>query len=217
MEDMLNEYNLYNILTTMKVEEYEAIQDISDVPTTDWTSFPDPDELWNGVPVDVGYEYVSNTFLDGFINYNRNIIGAFLIGRYHIDDEHGKEYLDGCINGAEYHTKIGNFMDDVVILVRLPDDTYGFFHYDYDVSDCSIARIPNDAYTSENDALWSLWKYAFECSLLGSHTAIDSYANAISLISYNGIDDGMTIINDECGVNVTFIPPEAFRGWVSWS
>jgi len=122
------------------------------------------------LPMNVLYEYVSSSFLNGFINYT-TIIKAFVLGRYHDWDEvldegegdisvrvppntltwktiHCKTknelYKELTIPGAMYHGKLDvDFQDDVLILSKSKVNESGewcYFYFWYD-RDCSDCSI----------------------------------------------------------------------------
>jgi len=117
------------------------------------------------------YEYVGNTFLNGFIN-SVKIIKAYVLDRYcpwdeSFDEPHELTIQDppnsftwvkkSFINKTEVFnclTEKGrmfsgdldyNFQDDVVIIGRVGDtNVYMLFYYDRDCSDCMIGRFKTD-------------------------------------------------------------------------
>ena len=111
------------------------------------------------LPVNTLWEYVSSSFLDGIINHY-NIIGWFVVDRYIYD---GMEFIDTIDdltheekleriehvreNGLENHKLlIREFEDDIIFVGKSvsEENTYCFFYYDCDVSDCSIGRFVTD-------------------------------------------------------------------------
>ena len=93
------------------------------------------------------YEYVSSTLLNGIINYV-DIICANVLCRY---TDNGKENeLEKRIEdfnkfGSEYHTKLSQFKDDVIILAYEENTkAYWYFWFDCDVSDCFVGRFKTD-------------------------------------------------------------------------
>jgi len=104
-----------------------------------------PNPTTRMLPVNCEYTYISNTFLNGFINYV-NIIKAFLITRY----EPYSKNLESAVNFHDreknkFHTKIYNFFDDDVAILAVSDiGEYWYFYYDQDCSDCSIGRFRTD-------------------------------------------------------------------------
>ncbi|MCK9528998.1 MAG: hypothetical protein M0R77_00315 [Gammaproteobacteria bacterium] len=123
----------------------------------------------NPLPLGTLYDYISSTFLDGFINYV-NIKKAYLIQRYRSPgdiipleqlqpyrqsnsvvlpdrdltvEEVFELYTQKDIN---IHTKISTFRDDVVILSQALSNPkcWIYFYYDMDCSDCSIGRFETD-------------------------------------------------------------------------
>jgi len=120
------------------------------------------------LPEGIMLEYVSGTYLNGFINYCKPI-KAFCLERYIqwdevLDANHKisvqdppdsrnwvekkpttKDELFNLITepGRLYHVHLDvDFQDDLVILCKIEDtDSYLVFHYDRDVSDCGIGRF----------------------------------------------------------------------------
>lgn len=131
------------------------------------------------------YCYISSTFLNGFINYITPV-KAFIIDRYRNDDQlldtekkenpiiinmhygnFGKwenlamftkqEVIDKLNNGYKiYHTKIGMFDDDVLLLAKTKN-YYWYFWFDCDVSDCCIGRFKTT--DAEEEIISSFTKY----------------------------------------------------------
>lgn len=129
---------------------------------------------FNPLPVNTYWEYVSSTFLNGFINYV-SIVDAQLLNRYHpMDDLIESEYLESyqepprslkwtkpsesmtkqqaydlyTQKGRLCHTRIGCFRDDVIVLTTCDNDAgktmYMVFWFDMDCSDCGIGRFVTD-------------------------------------------------------------------------
>lgn len=125
----------------------------------------------NPLPLNVMYNYVSSTFLNGFINYVE-IRKAFVLSQYYRwneqinhtisiqDPPKSCKWVDKTfrtkdelfntliIPGIQFHTKLDrDFNDAVVILARAgeidnpPGMCYYYFYYDLDCSDCNISRF----------------------------------------------------------------------------
>lgn len=125
----------------------------------------------NPLPLNTVWDYVSNTFLNGFINYVE-IVEAHLLNRYHqmsetIEANRLTTYREpaGSFNWVKpsenltkqqvfdlftqknrmMHTPLGCLQDDVIVLSRCKDENdatvYVYFWFDKDVSDCSIGRF----------------------------------------------------------------------------
>ena len=129
------------------------------------------EKVFNPLPMDELWNYVSTSYLDGFINFVQ-IVKGFVIARYrqwneplskpviiniNIDQKWCKkefntkrEIFDAItITNAIVHPKLHDFKDDVVILTKAfnKDNTqfcWVFFWYDCDVSDCSIGRFQTE-------------------------------------------------------------------------
>lgn len=124
------------------------------------------DIAFDPLPWGIMYNYVSSTFLNGFINYVK-IEKAFLLDRYGNDEDifsvqvqakpfqwvefkgNRHEIFDRLIQpGATFHCRLDeDFQDDVVIFARIETDSeiaeapYMVFWYDRDCSDCCIGRF----------------------------------------------------------------------------
>ena len=107
-----------------------------------WDLFPGseeyPDNLAErGVPQDVLYVYVSNTFLDGFINYTKVFAIYVLAPGYSVLSEYEGD-IEKALN--ETHTKFHEFgLIDTVLLAETENSLWVFW-YDADVSNCVIGR-----------------------------------------------------------------------------
>lgn len=128
--------------------------------------YPDNIAL-NPLPLNVMYNYVSHSLLDGFINYVE-IKKAFVLSHYYkwldpvkhtvsIYKDNGKPTRKTFLNKDElyialikpeavFHSECDiDFNDDVVILAKAGELTEGicyyYFYYDCDCSDCSISRF----------------------------------------------------------------------------
>src|SRR5678815_3947671 len=104
----------------------------------DIVEYPD-DIAWDPLPWNVEYDYVANTFLNGFINHVE-IAKAYLLDRY-VDEEKiwevnirepantfqwekfegdKQEIYDKLIEpGRTFHINLGDFGDSVLILSRI--------------------------------------------------------------------------------------------------
>jgi hypothetical protein len=126
-------------------------------------------------------EYVSSTFLEGWINYVQ-IINAYVIFRY---SNPGKtrqrverfNLIDGII-----HTKLGQFGDDVLILAKGSErdgPLYWFFWFDRDSSDCMIGRFSTDE--DESTVVASFCSYVVEVGRALSNEYIGAQLDPIAL------------------------------------
>lgn len=99
--------------------------------------YPNEKLLLNGLKTNQLFEYVSNTYLNGFINYTKPVWGA-IIKRYR--ENEGYDY-EGAANKLlnQYHSELDKIEDDVLIVATGADDSW-FFWFDRDVSDCMIGR-----------------------------------------------------------------------------
>lgn len=123
------------------------------------------DVALNPIPYGTVWNYISSTFLNGFVNYVKPI-ACFVLDRYAEDNElvgernftvcnkgefgkwhkwegTKKELIESIVNETKEmgHTKLDCFGDDIVILAEIETDKYMFFWYDMDCSDCSIGRF----------------------------------------------------------------------------
>ena len=101
---------------------------------------------YGGLPEDTIINYISGTFLNGFINYVKPI-KAYVVQRYR-DDWENEVLPEYEKVQAEHHTRLENIPDDKWILGETDKD-YWLFIYDMDVSDCSIGRVSKEDLTRE--------------------------------------------------------------------
>ena len=135
------------------------------------------------LPINTCWNYISSTFLNGFINYV-DIIKAYVIGRYTEWDEEiegvniqdppnsfnwvefsgTKEQVYNKVTeeGRLFHTDISMLQDDVLILAKAKgSDIYYFFWFDMDCSDCNIGRFKTD--DTENEVIEAFSKHVSSC------------------------------------------------------
>jgi len=106
-----------------------------------------PDNLAErGVPQGTSYDFVSSTFLDGFINYVK-IFAAFILDPPYGGLGEYKEDIEQALN--ETHTKFRDFGLLEVILLAETENSFWLFWYDPDVSDCSISRCEKEVTRDE--------------------------------------------------------------------
>lgn len=100
------------------------------------------------------YQYVPSSVLNGVINHVQ-ILSANVISRYAIPDNEATDDTNELTRSAlkrkvkefnekeaEYHTNLDQFGDDVLILGYIEDnETYWYFWFDQDVSDCFIGMF----------------------------------------------------------------------------
>lgn len=85
------------------------------------------------------YHYVGYTFLNGYINYIDRL-KVCLLERYRTQGEkYEEEIWKPFVEKKEFHTKLCNLQDDILILGKTRNHYY-FFWFDCDVSDCAIGR-----------------------------------------------------------------------------
>lgn len=110
--------------------------------------FPDAQEYGDPASVNMteqGWrlDYISSTFLDGWINYVEPV-SAFVVSRYSENFANVKAKLEEWATKPPPHTKLGELDDDVFILARTQTGHLWFFWFDCDVSDCSIGCLDVD-------------------------------------------------------------------------
>jgi len=105
----------------------------------DHVEYPGDTVAGNPLPINEFWQYISSTFLDGFINYV-DIIEGYQIHRYRAPDVTKRENFAKM---SEFHSNLSVAEDDVLILAdaRTNDGLYYFFWFDRDVSDCCIGRF----------------------------------------------------------------------------
>ena len=134
--------------------------------------YPNPTEL-DILPVNCQYLYITNTFLNGFINYV-TIIKAFLITRYEPFSKNLKSVLifhDESIN--KVHTNINKFFNDDIVILAVSDfGDFWYFYYDQDTSDCSIGRFKTG--DSEEKVIECFTKHCNDMSLSSSRAYADA-------------------------------------------
>ena len=168
------------------------------------------------LPYGIVWNYISNTFLNGFINYVKPI-KVYQLDRYTGEDESlDVDYLQIRAGiGGEFsiksnlrklvinneiqfmHTKLNVFGDDIIILAKIEgnENGYMFFQFDCDVSDCSIGKF--ETTDSVEDVVQSVvnWLEAVK----------QQNKNAIF---QEGHDNGI--------LNYTELPLSFLQGWISF-
>ncbi len=109
-----------------------------------------------GIPQNSTYGYVSNTFLDGLVNYGSNHV-AYMVARYGLRDDE-MPYFESRKQGTEQETvefirrEYQSFVDknteghhvsfngDDWLVLYETSTSYFFMWYDQDCSDCSMER-----------------------------------------------------------------------------
>ena len=128
--------------------------------------YPSVDQLTQ-MKVDSDYCYINSTYCVGLANMLENI-SAFMIARYslvdNIDSEYtvllddndeflknyneNIDYLNKISDSDWYHTKLGRFCIDDVIITGESENNYYIVWFDHDVSDCEIIKINKKHYQS---------------------------------------------------------------------
>lgn len=142
-----------------------------------------------GIPNNTLFEFVSNDFLTGFINYTKPFWGCVL-ERYeiwgNIDLNTWKQYL------AKPHPCFGDFDDDVLILAET-ENCFWFFWFDCDVSDCQLGRV-DKSLTTKDEMIKLLVEW------IESHEYVERQPNTESIVG-----------------NYYELPVEYLnRGWISF-
>lgn len=157
----------------------------------------------NILPYGVLWEYVSSTFLNGFVNYVTPV-KIFQIDRYTPESEELKaNYVHNLgddwqefvgtksdlrklvVEGkARFcHTQLGIFRDDIMILAEIEDgedegeDRYMFFWYDSDISDCSIGRFETTDKKEEVIQSFVNWLDRLKTEPTGGEAIIRNYTD----------------------------------------
>lgn len=154
--------------------------------------YPDPVELM--MEPGVLLEYISITYLTGWINYVE-IASAFLVTRYR---RHQSNVADALVfndpTAGRFHTNLATDLKDVVVILaraKHRPTEWWFFYCDRDVSDCEIGRFVTD----------------------------DAPERVLGLFAAHA--HGSSEEGPECGENeassAPAIPlrPEAFTGWIT--
>ena len=166
---------------------------------TDTISYPNP-ASGKILPTGTLYEYVSSTFLSGWINHVRPV-KAFLITRY---ERHSQNLQDATVLHAmgHHHTDLSSMTsDDVLILARSEDRLWWFFWNDRDCSDCMVGRFTAD---DQDDAVIAEFcRYAEERSQKLS-------------ITYAQSDLTCDTMENASGCRAIELDVSAFRGWISF-
>ncbi len=131
----------------------------------DGEDYPSVDQLTE-MKTDSDYCYINSTYCVGLANWLKNV-SAFMIARYslidvYLDDTASLDdndellqkyneninYLNTISDKEWYHTKLGVFCKDDVIITGESDNNYYMVWFDRDVSDCEIIKISKEHYQS---------------------------------------------------------------------
>lgn len=211
-----------NNIVLPTIEEWEKIVSLESL--LDYEEYPRSYRLIGGLQLGDAFSYVSETYLNGYINYSDSYIGGFLIRRYtwceeiYYGEDNGEnrsEWNDACkyIDSLkdEYHSDFRGVNDDIFMLTKVNGDkeleipdTYMFYWNDKDCSDCCIARIRCDEYVNDEAALDALFKYALGF-VISYHSNVN-YGDFLRLVK-----------NGTCTVDqlIKFIPNNCFNGWIN--
>lgn len=92
--------------------------------------------------------YISSTFLNGWVNYSKPL-SAFVVHRYHDHVVELRQSVEKFHKEAPIHVDLNQFGDDVLILSKDKSGNFWYFHFDQDVSDCSIGKFSSDMSDSD--------------------------------------------------------------------
>lgn len=178
---------------------------------------------FNPLPWNICYEYVSSTFLNGFINYVK-IKKAYLISRYTAEDElvqnvdiidppgsynwikfsgTKKEVFDKITTpGAIVHSHLDDFGDDVLILAKIEKNQDEKLHFE-----------------QENTNFYMFFWYDCDCSdcCIGRFYTDDTEAQVIQEFDVYVKDrhDKMITTYQKQDAPLREIPITYFKGWMS--
>ena len=106
-----------------------------------------------GVPQNTSFQYVSSTFVNGYVNYI-NVKYAIMIERYtEFNIKNIRRFISWLKD--QFHTKYGNFLTltagdnilDDIILFGETENSYWYIWSDRDCSDCCIGSIDKTVVT----------------------------------------------------------------------
>lgn len=125
------------IMKKIKSEIWDYFEDVIEYPQ---------DVAYKPIPWNVAWNYISSTFLNGFINYV-NPIACYVLNRYKQENEDiscrnisvcdrggfgnwykfkgtKKQLIDDIISGEKelYHTDLSCFGDDIIVLAEIEDE-----------------------------------------------------------------------------------------------
>lgn len=103
------------------------------------------------------YNFVSNTLLNGVINYVKPI-KVFLMDRYTEDVLKRNSAIKKFNTDPSFHCNLSIFEDDIIILAYEEESGfYWFFWFDCDCSDCSIGRFTTEDSKEEVVESFTQW------------------------------------------------------------
>jgi hypothetical protein len=132
--------------------------------SVDWIDKEPVNIISRGIQPGEGYEYISDSFINGLVNYRDYTVGGFMLRRYTDDEEWAEscKYIDSLVD--EVHSNFRKCMDDVFLLMKFLDEednlNYIWYWYDQDVSDCCVAVFSADKVKDDVEALYALMKSA---------------------------------------------------------
>lgn len=145
------------------------------------------------------YGYVGTTWLDAMVNDCTPLLAAFVVERYRVLDP---GMLAQVAKQQGFHSKLGAFNDDVLLLGQCLDEedgapVYVVLWFDCDVSDSCIGFFKTDDPKEKVVAVFEAWVRERAAGWKG-----DTVDGA----------DGKGIASGQ----VWPIPLESLKGWLSW-
>lgn len=133
------------------------------------------------------YEYVSSTFLNGWVNYTGIFKKAYLINRYRSREEN-EPLVDAWHQKPPFHADLRSLKDDILLLTKHEFGGWWYYWFDRDCSDCCVGRPDVGGDTDEQVLL-----------------AFDEHVLHVADWNRHGPEDGEPLPID----------PSTIRGWVS--
>ncbi len=166
------------------------------------------DVIMNGLQEGGKYPYIDSTFIQGLVNHNDGVFGAFMFRRYS-DDSEWQESVDYLDNRLEkIHSRLDECLDDVILL-NMIDNPYeeGFYYiylwYDHDVSDCTVGIFDSRRVKDPEEAFYSLIKCVLMYDIGEFTRTPKNEAELRDLINHYGLNN-----------LIKFIPNEKLGGWI---
>lgn len=132
----------------MKFSDYMPDSgDYRDPTTMSLETSLDPNEFGDGPSPGWRINYISSTFLNGWINYVKPI-KSYVVYRYY---ENGRDKLIENIQKVNGCHDLSKYGDDVLVLAKDDTGDYWYFWFDNDTSDCQIGRFKTESKTVVED------------------------------------------------------------------
>lgn len=164
--------------------------------------YPDKANLMlRGHTLGVRYQYVGTPWLEAMVNSCKPLLSAYVVERYRVLDPAS---LTKTAEAQGFHSKLGAFNDDVLLLGQCPDEedgapVYVVLWFDCDVSDSCIGFFKTDDPREKVVAAFEEWVRSRAAAWTG-----DEVDNADG--TGKGISQGQAWP----------IPLESLKGWLSW-